>query len=50
MIALGPQSETVANQQLTVLNPGGLVTVNKGAAQFSYTCNGSGRCAASRCP
>jgi Flp pilus assembly secretin CpaC len=49
MIALGPQSEPVANQQLTVLNPGGLVTVNKGAAQFSYSCNG-GRCAASPVP
>ncbi len=44
MIALGPQSETIANQQITVLNPGGLVTVNKGAAQYSYACNG-GRCA-----
>jgi len=49
MIALGPQSETIANQQITVLNPGGLVTVNKGAAQFSYACNG-GRCAASPVP
>jgi hypothetical protein len=49
MIALGPQSEPVANQQLTVLNPGGLVTVNKGPSQFSYTCNG-GRCTASPIP
>ena len=49
MIALGPQSETVANQTLTVLNPGGLVTVNKGSAQFSYACNG-GRCTASPVP
>ena len=49
MIALGPQSETIANQQITVLNPGGLVTVNKGAAQFSYACNG-GRCTARPVP
>ena len=49
MIALGPQSETIANQQITVLNPGGLVTVNKGSAQFSYACNG-GRCSASPVP
>jgi Flp pilus assembly secretin CpaC len=49
MIALGPQSEPVANQQLTVLNPGGLVTINKGSAQMSYTCTG-GRCAASPIP
>lgn len=39
LIALGPQSQTVANQQITVLNRGGgVVTLNKGAAQFSYTC------------
>jgi Flp pilus assembly secretin CpaC len=49
MIALGPQSETVSNQQITVLNPGGIVTVNKGSAQFSYACSG-GRCAASPVP
>lgn len=39
LIALGPQSQTVANQQITVVNRGGgLVTLNKGAQQFSYAC------------
>jgi Flp pilus assembly secretin CpaC len=49
MIALGPQSETVSNQQITVVNRGGGVTVNKGAAQFSYACAG-GHCEASPVP
>jgi Pilus formation protein N terminal region len=39
LIALGAQSQTVANQQITVANrSGGIVTLNKGAAQFSYAC------------
>jgi hypothetical protein len=49
MIALGPQSETIANQQITVVNRGGIVTVNKGAAQFSYACTG-GHCEPSPVP
>jgi Pilus formation protein N terminal region len=39
LIALSSQSQTVANQQITVANrSGGIVTLNKGAAQFSYAC------------
>jgi len=39
LIALGPQSQTVANQQIMVANrSGGIVTLNKGAAQFNYAC------------
>lgn len=39
LIALGPQSQTVANQQIMVSNrAGGVVTLNKGASQFSYSC------------
>jgi hypothetical protein len=39
LVALGPQSQAVANQQISVMNrSGGQVTLNKGAAQFSYTC------------
>jgi len=50
LIALGPQSQTVANQQITVVNRGGgLVTLNKGAAQFSYACTRS-HCDASPLP
>lgn len=42
LIALGPQSQTVANQAITVSNrAGGVVTLNKGAAQFSYSCTTS---------
>jgi Flp pilus assembly secretin CpaC len=41
MIALGPQSETIANQQITVVDrAGSLVTLNKGASQYSYACTG----------
>ena len=41
LIALGPQSETVANQQITVVDrAGSVVTLNKGAAQYSYACTG----------
>jgi hypothetical protein len=39
LIALGPQSQTVANQQITVANrSGGVVTLNKGGAQYNYSC------------
>ncbi|HWA91228.1 MAG TPA: pilus assembly protein N-terminal domain-containing protein [Rhizomicrobium sp.] len=39
LIALGPQSQTVTNQQITVSNrAGGVVTLNKGSVQFSYAC------------
>ena len=39
LIALGPQSQTVANQQIMVSNrSGGVVTLNKGAAQYNYSC------------
>jgi hypothetical protein len=50
MIALGPQSETVANQQITVIDrAGSMVTLNKGAAQYSYACTG-GHCQANPVP
>jgi len=39
LIALSAQSQTIANQQITVANRnGGVVTLNKGAAQFTYSC------------
>jgi hypothetical protein len=39
LIALSSQSQTIANQQITVSNrSGGVVTLNKGANQFSYAC------------
>jgi hypothetical protein len=39
LIALSAQSQTIANQQITVANrSGGVVTLNKGAAQFTYSC------------
>jgi len=39
LIALSAQSQTVANQTITVANrTGGVVTLNKGASQFSYAC------------
>jgi len=39
LIALSPQSQTVANQTITVANrTGGMVTLNKGTSQFSYSC------------
>ncbi|MBV8977892.1 MAG: pilus assembly protein N-terminal domain-containing protein [Alphaproteobacteria bacterium] len=39
LVALGPQSQTVANRQISVANrAGGVVTLNKGAAQFNYAC------------
>jgi hypothetical protein len=50
LIALGPASETVANQQITVIDrAGSVVTLNKGAAQFSYACT-SGHCQANPVP
>jgi hypothetical protein len=39
LIALSAQSQTVANQQITVANrSGGVVTLNKGASQYTYSC------------
>jgi len=39
IVALGPQSEMVADRQISVANrAGGVVTLNKGAAQFNYAC------------
>jgi hypothetical protein len=39
LIALSAQSQTIANQQITVANrSGGVVTLHKGANQFSYAC------------
>lgn len=42
LIALGPDSQMVTNQQISVMNrSGGVVTLNKGAVQFSYACTTS---------
>ncbi len=50
LIALSPQSQTVANQTITVANrTGGMVTLNKGPNQFSYSC-ASGHCEANPLP
>jgi hypothetical protein len=39
LIALSAQSQTIANQQITVANrSGGVVTLNKGASQYTYAC------------
>lgn len=38
MIALGADGEQVSEQQVTVLNNGAAVTVNRGADQFNYMC------------
>ena len=39
LIALSSQNQTIVNQQITVANrSGGVVTLNKGAAQFTYSC------------
>jgi hypothetical protein len=39
LIALSAQSQTISNQQITVANrSGGVVTLNKGVAQFTYAC------------
>jgi hypothetical protein len=40
LIALGPNSQTVSNQQVMVANrAGGVVTLNKGAQQYNYSCS-----------
>lgn len=40
LIALGQNSQTVSNQQIMVANrAGGVVTLNKGAQQFNYSCS-----------
>ena len=50
LIALGPQSQTIANQQITVTNRGGAtVTLNKGAAQYNFACT-TAHCEASPLP
>jgi len=50
LIALGPQSQTVANQQITVTNRGGgTVTLNKGSAQYNFACT-TAHCEASPLP
>jgi Flp pilus assembly secretin CpaC len=50
LIALSPQSQTVANQQITVANRnGGMVTLHKGVGQFSYSCT-AGHCEANPLP
>jgi hypothetical protein len=38
MIALGTDGNQISNQQVTVLNNGAAVTVNRGADQFNYMC------------
>lgn len=38
LIALSPDGEEISNQQVTVLNNGAAVTVNRGADQFNYMC------------
>jgi hypothetical protein len=39
LIALSAQSQQISNQQITVYGrSGGVVTLNKGAQQFSYAC------------
>jgi len=38
MIALAPDGKQISNQQVTVLNNGAAVTVNRGADQFDYMC------------
>lgn len=39
LIALSAQSQTIANQTITVSNrSGGVVTLNKGSNQYSYAC------------
>lgn len=50
LIALGPQSQTVTNQRISVSNrSGGVVTLNKGSAQFNYACT-SGHCESNPVP
>lgn len=38
LIALTPDGKQLSNQQVTVLNNGAAVTVNRGADQFNYMC------------
>lgn len=38
MVALAADGNQVSNQQVTVLNNGSAVTINRGAEQFNYTC------------
>jgi hypothetical protein len=38
MIALSADGKQISNQQVTVLNNGAAVTVNRGAEQFNYMC------------
>jgi hypothetical protein len=44
LIALSAQRQTIVDQQITVANrSGGVVTLNKGGAQFTYACT-TARC------
>ena len=38
MIALAADGNQISNQQVTVLNNGAAVTVNRGAEQYNYMC------------
>jgi Pilus formation protein N terminal region len=38
MIALAADGDQISNQQVTVLNNGAAVTINRGADQFNYMC------------
>jgi len=38
MIALSTDGKEISNQQVTVMNNGAAVTVNRGAEQFNYMC------------
>ena len=38
MIALAADGNQISNQQVTVLNNGAAVTINRGADQFNYMC------------
>ncbi len=50
LVALNAQNQTIVNQQITVANRGGgVVTLNKGTAQFTYSC-AAGHCEASPRP
>ncbi|HEY2445490.1 MAG TPA: pilus assembly protein N-terminal domain-containing protein [Rhizomicrobium sp.] len=39
MVALAADGNQISNQQVTVLNNGSAVTINRGAEQFNYMCN-----------
>ena len=50
MIALNAQNQTIVNQQISVANrSGGMVTLNKGTNQFSYSCT-KGHCESNPVP